>query len=105
VKPTNTRPNPTMFQFLTRRHKIAKGRRALDLWAKSQGIKPIFISPDHVGAVIYFTLAVPTDADVAQLGDPLATLQKAGLRNAKATVVSQETIDRDYEGNWYYWFK
>jgi hypothetical protein len=92
-----------MFQFLTRRYRIAKGLKALADWVSSQKVKPIFISPDHFNGTIYFTVAVPTDADVAQLGDPAPAL--AGLRQVTATIVSQETIDRDYDGNWYYWHK
>ncbi|GHC62145.1 hypothetical protein [Neogemmobacter tilapiae] len=91
-----------MLKFLLN-HRNNRATKALQNWCQLQGVTPLFISPQTVSGTIHVTVAVPTDTDVAQLGDPAPAL--AGLRRVTATVVSQETIDRDYDGNWYYWHK
>lgn len=79
---------------------IARGDSALRAQALAKGITPLFISPRTAGGLIHFTLAVQTEAEAARLG-PMQT----GQRRTRVAVVAQETIDRDYGGNWFNYYR
>lgn len=77
-----------------------RGEAALRAQAMAQGITPLFISPRMAGGILHFTLAVQTEMQAARLH----TLT-AGLRGTSVDVVAQETIDRDYAGNWFNYYR
>ena len=79
---------------------IARSESTLQAQAMAQGITPLFISPRTAGGLIHFTVAVQTEAEAARLGQ-----MQTGQRRTRVEIVAQETIDRDYGGNWFNYFR